>query len=442
MQVVEEITEDTIQEIQGKFPLELGELIDSGQIFGNMPHNWRQNVFDRLRKLKILIPSFFTFFKDVLVLEEVSKCMQHLVELEEYDTITLALKDAFVSQTETFTQAYRRLFLFARLRFQDMPISPRRDPSRLLAKTRPSEAKESVLYEFAKYAADIGFSNTKINKLIQDIQSKRPEPSLVHPYDNYSQSGYATTKYRCGFPDTASFEIDKRHFTFGDLDQIPFTFEGLQSLHILGSVFCSFFIPPDNLDSASSNNNKTLISNTEEITVEKVVSNNKTFATSMEVIEASDKEVTMKGTEVSKEGGMPQRARKRRRNSKDADDLLREERNHSKPVLEIKCFFPKTVEVPQGEWRHSKPGIFFFRPDVIVDTLRMLMQANGNGLTLHKIIRQFNKVQLWPINPDDAIRAAAESGANTIILVPKDTRIDENLLEICASEVYNIEREI
>lgn len=436
METVEGITEDTVQQIEGKFPIELGELIDTGKIFPNMPHNWRKNVYDRLCKLKSLIPSFLTFFKDILVLEEVSQCMRHLVELEKYETFTLALKDAFVSQTGSFTEAYRRLFLFARLRFQDMPVRPRRDPSRLLAKTRPSVAKEATLYDFAQYAKDIGFSNIKINELIQGIQDRRPEPTSARSGDSYSNSGYTTAQFRYGFPDTASFEVDKLHFTFEDLGQIPFIFEDLQSFHILRSVFCSFFIPPDDVGSVLSSNTNARVLSEEEITVEKVTPNHGILLSDMDVVEVTSQEVTMIDSNALKEGGTPQQGRKRRRNSEDAGDMLRKENEHSQPTLRIKCFFPQHAKISQGKLVAIKQYMYSFRPDIIEETLGMLMHSNN---TLFKIVRQFEQIQLYSINPYDAIQAAADSGANTIIILPKDTCINDNLLDICGLGVYNME---
>lgn len=423
METVEGITEDTVQQIEGKFPTELSELIDTGQIFPNMPHDWRQNVYDRLCKLKSLIPSFLTFFKDILVLEEVSKCMRHLVELEKYDTITLALKDAFVSQTGSFTDAYRRLFLFARLRFQDMPVRPRRDPSRLLAKTRPGVAKETVLYDFARYAADIGFSTIKINEIIQGIQGRRSEPTLATPGDGYSNSGYTAAQYRYGFPDTASFEFDKLHFTFDDLGQIPFVFKDLQSSYILRSAFCSFFFPPDDIDSVSSSTNNARILRDKEIIVEKLALNNGTLVAGMDVVEVTSQEVAMIDSDAVKEGETPQRGRKRRR-------------KHSQPTLKgsIKCFFPKISQV-------TKRNVFLIDPESIDEALRMLMNTSDDELALFKITRDFNNVQLHTINLYDAVQAAADSGANTVIMLPTNTPIDNDLLEICAVQVYDMEIE-
>lgn len=420
MKVVEELTESTIEKIQGKFPRciesdksQLRADLNSGEIFENMSGEWRQSLFDRLCELKIMIPSFYTFFEDRKVLEEYSQCMRHLVELREGDTITSALRNAFVSQTESFTQAYRRLFLFARLRFQDMPVEPRRKASRLLAKIRPGVAKQTVLYEFGKYATEIGFSNAKINKLIQDNQTKSPEPFSVSPQEAYSGVVRAAPRSRCGFPDTASFEVDKRHFTFENIEQLPLSVENFKSTHALRSAFCSFFIPPDSLDSTLSNSNKAPTLNTEEITVDKVVPSNKALAIDME---------------ISEDDRRFPRPRKRQRNSLTSDE-------------NITCFFPEYCESTGEKLREIEPCRFKISRNNVEDDLRKV-KPNLEEYTLYQATYTHNQLQLHSIVVDRVVQAADESPKNTVIIVSKNACIDKELREICAFEVYNAPLEL
>ncbi len=81
-----------------------GQLL-GGVIFSAFSDQARAGIWTRLQMLDGLVPSIFTFFKDVHYMEALAGCMTRLTRLLPGDTVSTALARAFSDTTERTDRA-------------------------------------------------------------------------------------------------------------------------------------------------------------------------------------------------------------------------------------------------------------------------------------------------------------------------------------------------
>src|SRR5690242_19724972 len=100
-EIVQQITEEVVLQLEMRCPRydssdrdHISQLLYAGRIFPLQDKAWREQLFYRLCKLPYFIPSFFTFFADINVLAEYSRCILRLVGRPK-KSVTESLREAF-----------------------------------------------------------------------------------------------------------------------------------------------------------------------------------------------------------------------------------------------------------------------------------------------------------------------------------------------------------
>ena len=101
------VNQETVEAIELKAPrtstadakMLRGQLL-GGVIFGAFSDQARAEIWTRLQMVDGLVPSLFTFFKDVHYLEALAGCMTRLIKLLPGDTVYTALARAFSDTNE------------------------------------------------------------------------------------------------------------------------------------------------------------------------------------------------------------------------------------------------------------------------------------------------------------------------------------------------------
>lgn len=242
-EIVQQITEEVVLQLEMRCPRydssdrdHISQLLYAGRIFPLQDKAWREQLFYRLCKLPYFIPSFFTFFADINVLAEYSRCILRLVGRPK-KSVTESLREAFKG-SDSFDAARLRLWIFARAHFQQMPVHPQKPDTQLLAKIRPNGSNQSASYEFASYAKQLKFETDRINSL---VRAGRPE-TCSSCSSGEPPSSKSVLRHRCGFPDEASFKHDKTALTLKWLCAAPSTSDSLESFYAVWSPMRIFHI--------------------------------------------------------------------------------------------------------------------------------------------------------------------------------------------------------
>ena len=238
------ITDDDVRALEQKSPqreadkAEIKQKLESGSIFGWGPLEWRRQLLHRLCRIKCFIPSLFTFFEDVKVLQDYAPCMRHLFNLAKGDTIDSALGKAFHGPSVELEKARLLLWLYVRREFMEMPPKARKVDRQLLAHIRPERARADVIYDFARLADEIGFASPKIRVL---LAAEAPATCPSCNPTTRGPLGSPKLHHRCGFPDIASFKLDKQLITFDHMASTPKENQPLTSFDALQSGIYAFF---------------------------------------------------------------------------------------------------------------------------------------------------------------------------------------------------------
>ena len=237
-----------------------------GEIFSAFNEQDRRGIWTRLQAFDGLIPSLFSFFKDVNYLKALVNGITRLVRLSPRDTVSSALERAFsdaghradraviqISETDFAScpaslsdrvdLGRRQLYAYAMRHYLKMPREPKATKRKeLLAKPR-THADEGALRGFADLADRLGFQSPEITALKQyphsrvaNAGSKKSKPLLV------MDGAGVKNKQRCGLPsiedhveDQESLFIDHLHNTEEEQG------EGVTSFFVRKSVYCAFF---------------------------------------------------------------------------------------------------------------------------------------------------------------------------------------------------------
>ncbi|KAK3173109.1 hypothetical protein OEA41_006438 [Lepraria neglecta] len=237
-----------------------GQLL-SGTIFNDFTEQERERIWDRLPAVDSLIPSLFTFFKDIKTLEVYADCLKRLTHICLRDTVSTVIEDIFkganqqahqalvqvtesifasrpASSTDQVELGCRQLYAFAMRYYFDIPRESKRKD--LLAR-QAIKADRKVLRGFAKLAVRLGFESPEITALRQYhhsmiFSSKRAKPALVTDGPGESK------KRRYSLPRTKANEAD-RVFLFIDnlYDTSQKQGKGITSFFVRKSVFLKFY---------------------------------------------------------------------------------------------------------------------------------------------------------------------------------------------------------
>ena len=237
--------------------------LQGGLIFGAFSDQARADIWTRLRAVEGLIPSLFTFFKDVLYLEALAGCMTRLIRLLPGDTVFTALGRAFSDTNERSERAviqvaeshfascpthsfdaidlgYRQLFAYV---MRHHPQMPRDSKGKELLARPTANIDGTVLGEFADLAKRLGFHSPKITALKQNPRARIAKT----PSDNskpllVTDGAGVKKKRRCGLPSVLEHMEDREslfinHLHDGDEEQG----EGITSFFVRKSIYLAFF---------------------------------------------------------------------------------------------------------------------------------------------------------------------------------------------------------
>ena len=76
----------------------------SGKIFSAFNEQERDMIWDRLQRIDGLIPSLYTFFKDVQYLQVYINYIKRLTKVSPRETVLLSMKDKFTGQNQARDQ--------------------------------------------------------------------------------------------------------------------------------------------------------------------------------------------------------------------------------------------------------------------------------------------------------------------------------------------------
>ncbi|KAL7904031.1 hypothetical protein GGI35DRAFT_490871 [Trichoderma velutinum] len=256
-------------------------------IFTAFSQEERKVMKEKILSIDYVIPSLYTFFKDMLLLEHCAASMRHIVTPSYQTTIRATLRRNYklekleqttketnsspteASPTASFNVAMELLWIFVLGEFQRMLPPNRGTGSRFLAGYLEEKPNMGVLVRFAKLARNLGFETPEIIQLSQltmvgdsehstedsQLQSMNPNfAAFLFPGNTKRPSYKSVASYaralrqRCGRPKHEVYQRD-RHFLTKDLIHFNYGSLGVQSgdltsLLVLRSQCLLFFSYP------------------------------------------------------------------------------------------------------------------------------------------------------------------------------------------------------
>ena len=237
-----------------------------GEIFSAFSDRERDGIWSRLQMVDGLIPSLYTFFKDLQYLQVCVDCVKRLTRLSTGQSVYEAVERRFrgVNQTEGLVKVqtaedniisreggladqidlgYRQIYAFS---MRHYPRLPRETVGEDVVKQATAKADTAVLRRFADLASELGFDSPEITDL-----KRYPSSSATWEDDEQSRPLLVTTgpglarAQRCGKPRSRAFEED-RNFLFIDHlhDERQDQSEGITSFFVRRSVYLAFFGRP------------------------------------------------------------------------------------------------------------------------------------------------------------------------------------------------------
>jgi hypothetical protein len=233
-----------------------------GVIFKDFSPQERMIIWDNIRVFKGIIPSLFTFFQDIILLEACIDGVKRLVTVAPNQTVFTALDGLFESNIEsqwiqtsetTFASergsrtACKTLGILGLLAFaMRMYVSLPKDPVKQNRKAKPrAKADQGVLQRLGALASHLGCKSPKIEELM-----KLPVPPIIQDAQEFVPLLVTTgpgvnIEDRLGFPHEDNFKDDMKYLFLHNLceDRVE-TGEGITSFFVLKSWFTAFFKPP------------------------------------------------------------------------------------------------------------------------------------------------------------------------------------------------------
>ncbi|KAL2005962.1 hypothetical protein VTN00DRAFT_9616 [Thermoascus crustaceus] len=265
------IDRKTVEALQGLAPGVSSEdresidgLISSGQIFRGFSEEERNSIWDKIQKFKRLIPSLFTFFQDVHILE---RCAQHVLKLLDQPmqpTIRLTMEFMFESDghhngeypiqvsEENDRQitcdsrlrlelGYRQVWLYAIRHFvRGNKIGRKKRGTRNSSNIQVDERVS--FYRMAVLARNLRFRSDSINNVV----SRAPpdgvnEQTQPRPVNGYLAAIYPEMRNRYGIPDVETFKEDRKFLFLDQMHMVPEECERITTFFVLQSVYLTFF---------------------------------------------------------------------------------------------------------------------------------------------------------------------------------------------------------
>ncbi|KAH8799388.1 hypothetical protein F5884DRAFT_686783, partial [Xylogone sp. PMI_703] len=241
-----------------------------GKIFGAFSDRERDQIWDRLQMVDGLVPSLFTFFRDIQYLKLCIDCLKRLVIVPKRASVceTLArsysgknqreghvkiqvTEDSFLDRAGTPAECVdlgiRQLVALAMRHYPDMPADPVEED---LVQKAAAKADPAVLRSLANLAYDLGFDTPQIRSLKQDpgVRTTRRDSSSSPPPLVTSGPGVALS-HRSGIPRQRAYEEDRDSLFINHLhNEQQHQGEGITSFFVRKSVYLAFFGRPISLN--------------------------------------------------------------------------------------------------------------------------------------------------------------------------------------------------
>jgi hypothetical protein len=281
-----------------------------GEVFANFSWTERAAIWTNLRSQEAcdgIIPSLYTFFRDIFYLELCANAVKRLVVLNrQRPTVRIALVHSFRSRCadrgcliqtsdttfprqpgssdEHLLSGYRQIWIYAMRHYSEMAKDiqggPKANPTRAKARAK---ANESVVHAMAALAKKLGFRTPQIKAILRQspdrqiaraalLKARKPDhyhydsgtfESLIKQIAGFFAlaipneaapvahiTGWASKlKDRCGAPQEQTQQLDRPHIFLDTLHSATVLQRYLSSLEVRRSVYYAFFgkPPPDNL---------------------------------------------------------------------------------------------------------------------------------------------------------------------------------------------------
>jgi hypothetical protein len=232
-----------------------------GTAFGAFNASERNDIWSRLQKVEGLIPSLFTFFKDITNLELCSNPVRRLTARSQGLGVFDSLQDKFtgVNQVEGRVKIQvaehdwiyspgtvaeqkdlgcRQIYAYAMRNYPCMPREPSRENS---LKKAIVKADSVVLGRFADLAYQLGFSSDEIIMLRQyrvSVAAPDDYPPLGPPPIR-AGSDLAMSE-RCGIPRSSAYEEARESLFLNHLHEVR-QGEGVTAFFVRQSIYFAFF---------------------------------------------------------------------------------------------------------------------------------------------------------------------------------------------------------
>ena len=238
---------------------------ECGKIFSAFSDRERDKIRDRLQMVDGLVPSLFTFFRDINYLKLCIDCLKRLVIVPKGASVceSLALKclgknqreghvriqvteDSFVHRAgnpaDRIDLGVRQLVALTMRSYPDMPPDPIiEDP----VQKATTKADRAVLRRLADLAWELGFDSPQILSMKQYPDSRTTRESPQTPPLLVTSGNGVDLRHRSGIPRRAAFEEDRDSLYIDYLhSQEQVQGEGITSFFIRKSVYLAFFGRP------------------------------------------------------------------------------------------------------------------------------------------------------------------------------------------------------
>ncbi|RMJ21259.1 hypothetical protein PHISP_07872, partial [Aspergillus sp. HF37] len=162
-------------------------IVLSGAVFSNFTQSERSSIWKKMKKKDQVIPSLYTFFRNMRYLKSCADCIKRLVVFSQYrSTVKSAMggifkpadpasRECLIQTSETGFRryldpqadhadlGYRQLWLYAMRHYPNLAKEPESDD--LVAKPGCEKADETALYNMAVLAQKLGFDSPQIREL-------------------------------------------------------------------------------------------------------------------------------------------------------------------------------------------------------------------------------------------------------------------------------------
>ncbi|KAH6874165.1 hypothetical protein B0T10DRAFT_415698, partial [Thelonectria olida] len=223
-----------------------------GEIFSEFSCAERVVIWEQLQGIPCVIPSLFTFLRDVLFFQMWAESMRHVIPVGP-GTMHMALQSS--KGDEAHSDALvgipaRRLWIYVIQNYRKLSQQPRRRKDRLLAGVPPERADNKVLAQLAAFADHLGFQSVEINNLKTTDMTRKDGLSTDNtdsesPLEKLAVAISANVASRCGCPSESTYESDRQLLSIHNLhvayEPISVRNSQITSFFVLRSQYLAFF---------------------------------------------------------------------------------------------------------------------------------------------------------------------------------------------------------